>query len=272
MRSLATVCVSIVVRDGGTTAIFCLVAVMAIPVKAQQFSSDSWLSKKHGTITIIPTVGERNSMLMNTYSLFPKWEFTMAAYLYNDDGNPFTNDGYSTSFYAKYMFYQNKEETGGAAVKVGTGLFPGYLSGEDRIKDAFKTYWMNVPVTIPFRNNTFSLDLMPGASVTVDHGEEETSAWGFTYAARIAWYPRNPKLSIVGEIFGANGDAGAPAEFKIGPRWEPSQYAVFAVTYGQEFNGTNGAGFEFGVMLFTPPFACLAGCGKKNKSLEKADQ
>jgi hypothetical protein len=49
----------------------------------------------------------------------------------------------------------------------------------------------------------------------------------------------------------------------MGLRWEPSKYAVFAFTYGQEFNGTNGAGFELGAMLFTPPFACLGGCKTK---------
>src|SRR4051794_5430290 len=56
-------------------------------VSAQQFNSDSWLSKPHGMVTIIPTYGQRNSMLMTTYSLFPRWEFTVAGYLYNDDGD-----------------------------------------------------------------------------------------------------------------------------------------------------------------------------------------
>src|SRR6188508_717242 len=78
----------------------------------QQFNSDSWLSKPHGMVTIIPTTGERNSMLMTTYSLFPKWEFTIAGYMYNSDGDRLTADGYSASLYAKYMFYQNKKETG----------------------------------------------------------------------------------------------------------------------------------------------------------------
>jgi hypothetical protein len=32
---------------------------------------------------------------------------------------------------------------------------------------------------------------------------------------------------------------------------------VLALTYDDEFNGSNGAGFEFGIMLFTPPFAKL---------------
>jgi hypothetical protein len=49
-------------------------------------------------------------------------------------------------------------------------------------------------------------------------------------------------------------------EYKIGPRWEPSQYATIALTYGHEFAGRLGTGFEFGVMLFTPPFACLSEC------------
>lgn len=236
---------------------------------AQQFNSDSWLSKKHGTITIIPTLGQRNSMLMNTYSLFPKWEFTMAAYLYNNDGDNTTDDGYSTSFYMKYMFYENEKKTGGVAVKAGTGLFPGTLDGEDRSKDAFKTYWMNMPVTFPFLKNRLSWDIMPGASMTVNYGEEQTTAFALTYSTRLAWYPFNEKASVVGELFGAEGEAHAVPEYKFGIRWEPNQYAVFALTYGNEINGNNGAGFEIGVMLFTPPFACLGGCNKEKKAKNK---
>jgi hypothetical protein len=83
----------------------------------------------------------------------------------------------------------------------------------------------------------------------------------------VAYYPWGPKWSLVGEVFGTAGENISIPEYKIGPRWEPSQYAVIAFTYGQEFAGTLGARFEFGVMLFTPPFACLGGCegAKKNK-------
>lgn len=246
-----------------------LILFTVLAAEAQQFSSDSWLSKKHGTITLIPTVGQRNSMIMNTYSLFPRWEFTIAAYLYNDDNNNLTNDGYSSSFYAKYMFYENEKQNGGAAVKAGTGMFPGYFDGEDRVKDAFKTYWMNVPITIPFRGDKFSWDIMPGTSATINYGEDKTTAWSFTYATRLAWYPLGSKGALVGEIFGAEGGAPALPEYKVGLRWEPSQYAVFAITYGNEFRGNNGAGFELGVMLFTPPFACLGGCGEKSDKKEK---
>src|SRR6478609_5945132 len=103
-----------------------LMILLTNGVYAQQFNSDSWFAKPHGVVTIIPTVGQRNTMLMNTFSLFKRWEFTMAAYLYNNDGNPATNDGYSTSFYGKYMIYENSQQTGGFAVKAGTGLFPGF--------------------------------------------------------------------------------------------------------------------------------------------------
>src|SRR5688572_3675443 len=206
---------------------------------AQQFSSDSWLSKPHGTITLIPTYGQRNAMIMNTYSLFPRWEFTMACYLYNDDDDPTTNDGYSTSFYLKYMFFENQSKTGGAAVKAGTGMFPGYFDGEERVKDAFKTYWMNAPVTIPLLGNKLSWDLMPGANMTINYGTEQTTAWAFTYATRLAWYPWTPEFSFVAEVYGSEGKTNTTPEYKTGVRWEPSQYAVLALTYGSEFNGSN---------------------------------
>ena len=186
---------------GGRSSVSCTLLFFS-NVFTQQFNSDSWLSKPHGTVTIIPTVGERNSMLMTTYSLFPKWEFTVAGYMYNDDDDPLTNDGYSTSLYAKYMFYENKDATGGAAVKVGTGMKPGTITGEDKIKDAFKSYWTNFPVSIPFFNNKLQVDIMPGASVTRNYGETETTAWAFTYSSRVAYYPFGPQWSVVGEVFG----------------------------------------------------------------------
>jgi hypothetical protein len=232
---------------------------------AQQFNSDSWLSKPHGMVTIIPTVGERNTMLMTTYSLFPRWEFTVAGYMYNNDGDPLTDDGYSASLYAKYMFYQNKKETGGASVKAGTGMRPGTINGENRDKDAFQSYWINFPCTVPFFNNKVSWDLMPGASVTKNYGATETTAWGFTYSTRLAWYPFDPRWSAVGEVFGTEGENKAIPEYRLGIRWEPSQHAVFALSYGKEFNGTQGAGFEFGIMLFSPPFVCFNGCNKAKK-------
>lgn len=247
-------------------AIFCALFFTHGHVFSQQFNSDSWLSKPHGMMTIIPTWGERSSMLMNTVSLFPRWEFTMAAYLYNDDKDKGTDDGYSTSFYAKYMFYENKTRTGGAAIKGGTGMFPGTLNADLREKDAFKTFWINTPVTIPFLDNKLSWDIMPGVSTTLNVDKDSLNGWAFTYSTRLAYNPWGPKFSIVAEVFGSEGETGTIPEYKFGPRYDLSQYATFAFTYGQEFNGNKGAGFELGVMLFTPPFAKLGGNLKKGKS------
>ncbi len=237
-----------------------LIFVFSHTIQAQQFNSDNYLSKPHGVATIILTYGERNSMYMNTFSLFPRWEFTAAAYIYNNDNDPATDDGYSTSFYAKYMIYENEAKTAGLAVKAGTGLDPGYLDGNDRVNDAFKTYWTNVPITFAFFDNLISWDVMPGASFTKHYGEEDKTVWAFTYSTRLAYYPFNPEWAIVGELYGSEGELGAKPEYRTGLRWEPNQYSVFALTYDDEIGGTNGAGFEFGVMLFTPPFACIGGC------------
>lgn len=233
-----------------------LVLLVSTPAHAQQFNSDSYLSKPHGMATIILTAGERNSMWMSTFSLFPRWEFTAAAYVYNTDNDQATDDGYSTSFYAKYMFYENAAKTGGFAAKAGTGMDPGYITSYG-LQDAFQTYWMNAPATLPFLNNKLPLDLMPGMSVTRNYGTNDRTAPSFTYSARLAWYPRNMETSLVGEVFGAEGEVRAKPEYKVGVRWEPNANSVLALTYGQEFDGDRGAGFEIGVMLFTPPFLKL---------------
>jgi hypothetical protein len=225
-----------------------LLAATTRPVQAQQFNSDSYLSKPLGMATLIFTYGQRNSMLMDTFSLLPRWEFTVAAYIYDDDRDASTDDGYSTSLYAKYMFYENKAKTGGFAMKAGTGLDPGYLDAQNRLQDAFRTYWTNAPATIPFLDNKLSLDLMPGGSVT------NKGKGIFTYATRLAWYPTTPTWSVVGEIVGAEGQGTSPPEYRVGLRLEPNPYAVFALTYDQEFTTSSGAGWELGMMLFSPPF------------------
>ena len=99
-----------------TLILFCAAVFVSTPVQAQQFSSDSYISKPHGMATVIMTAGERNIMTMTTFSLFPRWEFTFAAYIYREDRNSLTDDGYSTSIYAKYMFYENAAKTGGFAM------------------------------------------------------------------------------------------------------------------------------------------------------------
>jgi hypothetical protein len=240
-------------------ALLALATLTSDPALAQQYNSDNYLSKPHGVATIILTAGERNSMWMTTFSLLPRWEFTAAAYVFYDAGDPKISDGYSTSYYAKYMIYENKAQTGGVAVKAGTGLEPGYLVPNVGLEDAFKTYWMNAPVTVPLFNNKLSWDAMPGFSATREFGVNESTVGAFTYATRLAWYPMSMTWSLVGEVYGSKGQTEAIPEYRVGLRWEPNQHAVFALTYDAEFEGSNGAGVEVGIMLFTPPFAKLGG-------------
>jgi hypothetical protein len=248
-------------RVGFAMFLVCVLATLtAGPAGAQQFNSDSYLSKPHGMATIILTYGQRNSMFMNTFSLLPRWEFTAAAYVYNDDRDASTDDGYSTSLYAKYMFYENAAKTGGFAVKFGTGLDPGYLDEENRLESAFRSFWTNAPATLPFLDNKLSWDIMPGISMNKDLASAEPATWLFTYATRLAWYPTAPTWSLVGEVVGAEGEGTAPPEYRVGFRWEPNPHAVFALTYDEEFGGSGGAGWEIGMMLFSPPFFCIGAC------------
>ena len=104
---------------------------------------------------------------------------------------------------------------------------------------------------------------MPGFSVSKNIGTSKTTEGAFTYATRLAWYPVSPTWSLVGEIVGASGEGTAPAEYRVGPRWEPNPHVVIALTYDQEFHSSTGAGFEMGLMLFTPPFFSVGGAHKK---------
>ena len=190
-------------------ALLCAFVLAAKPAVAQQYNSDNYLSKPHGVATIIVTAGERNSMWMTTFSLVPNWEFTAAAYVFYESDDPKISDGYSTSYYAKYMIFENKAQTGGVAIKAGTGLEPGYLVANVGLEDAFKSYWTNAPVTVPFFNNRLSWDVMPGMSVTREFGVSETTVGAFTYATRLAWYPVSMTWCAGGEVYGAEGKTEA---------------------------------------------------------------
>jgi hypothetical protein len=241
-------------------AVIWLCAAIWSPAAAQQFNSDNYLSKPHGMATLIATTGEQTTMLMTTLSLFPKWEFTVAAYLYNKDQDRKTGEGYSTSLYAKWMLHENKAKTGGFAFKFGAGQKPSYVLDGTGFASASSTFWVNAPMTFPFCHDKLSWDIMPGASVTRNFGDDEVTVGAFTYSTRLAWYPKGPKLALVAEGYGAEGAAELTPEYKAGARWEPNDHANVAFTYGGKFNGSHASGFEIGVMLFSPPFACLGRC------------
>ncbi|HUM00681.1 MAG TPA: hypothetical protein VL084_00220 [Thermoanaerobaculia bacterium] len=241
-------------------ALCCLYFLSGNRALAQQFNSDSWISKPLGTVTAILTTGERTTMFMETFSLFRNWEFTAAQYVYNKDSDRKTSEGTQGSLYAKYMFYENREKTGGFSVKAGAGMRPSYQLDGSGYQTPKTTLWMNAPATIPFFDNKLSWDIMPGWSATLDSEGKGNTAWAFTYSTRLAWNPVGPQWAIVGEVYGAVGEAKLDPEFRIGLRYEPNVHVNIAFTYDQMFNGSPGAGWEIGVMLFSPPFLCFSGC------------
>jgi hypothetical protein len=68
-----------------------------------------------------------------------------------------------------------------------------------------------------------------------------------------------PQTAIVGEVFGTTGEAYSKPSYRFGLRWE-SPKLVVAGTFSAAFDGSDGAGFELGIMYFTEPRYCLRGC------------
>lgn len=234
------------------TTLFAL-GIFLSPGMAQQFNSDNYLTMPHGTGTFVLTAGQRNATIVNSFALIPNWEFFVQAWLFWEDKEINLPQHFTTSAYMKYMFYENRAKTGGGAVFLGFGKAPGYYD-QQMFVDRHTSIWTAAPLTIPFFDNMLSWDIMPGATVDFDYGQNKKTAWGFTYSTRLAVYKIIPQSAIVGEIFGTSDELYSKPEYKIGIRWEPNNTVIPALTYGAAFDGSKSSGFEIGVVIFTPQF------------------
>lgn len=222
-------------------------------VSAQQYNSDNYLTMPHGTGTFVITSGQRNSTLLMSFALIDRFEFFAQGNLYRDYRVEDYNQHFSTTVYAKYMFWLNEKKTGGGAAFLGFGKSPGYYN-EYNYSELHKNIWTAIPFTIPLFNNTISWDIMPGALIDFAYGDNKETAWGITWSTRVAIYKIIPKTGIVGEVYGTEGDAYSKPEFKVGLRWEPNDFVIPAITYSAGLDGSLGAGFEIGVIIFTPKY------------------
>ncbi|ULQ51157.1 hypothetical protein [Flavihumibacter fluvii] len=232
---------------------FILLPVFLHKAKAQQFNTDNYLTMPHGTGTFVITAGQRNAAMISSFALIPKFEFFVQANLFRDTRVENYVQHFTTTIYAKYMFWVNKANNGGAAVFLGMGRSPGYFANTEytRLRE---NIWTAFPITIPLFKNMITWDLMPGAMVDFDPKDNEQTAWGFTWSTRLGIYKIIPKTAIVVEAYGTEGQAASPAEYKVGLRYEPNDYIVPAITYSSQLQGGYGAGFEIGIVIFAPQF------------------
>ena len=221
---------------------------------AQQFNSDNYLAMPHGTVSTTITAGLRNSGLIASIALVPKFEFFAQATLFKEDTSLEIPSNFTTTIYAKYMFWENQTKNGGGGVFLGFGRAPGYWS-KTQFVELHRNLWSAVALTFPLFNNAISLDLMPGLVYDFSSEEGVPNGWGFTYSTRVAAYGIIPKSAVVGEIYGTEGSLFSPMEYKVGIRWEPNGTIIPAITYGNTFSGEGrGARLEIGVTIFSPQF------------------
>ncbi|MGW8283290.1 MAG: hypothetical protein ACWGON_08335 [Gemmatimonadota bacterium] len=247
-------------RRAAVTATMGMLLLAPVPAGAQQFNSDNYLAMPHGTVTSLLTVGTEYSALLLSAALVRDWEFFAGAFLTWDDPETGASSKFSTTLYAKYMFYENKAKNGGFAVAAGMGSYPGYYE-DGVIADPATTFWAIPQLSIPLFAGSLLWDLNPGVTLNTDYGDDKTTEVGFTYSTRAALYGLIPKSAIVGEVYGAEGGAYTPIQYRIGVRWEPSKYFVAAMTWSEAFDGEPSGGFEVGILAFSPRFACFGGCG-----------
>ncbi|MCA6074765.1 hypothetical protein [Fulvivirga sedimenti] len=240
-----------------------LIALTLMPITgvwAQQFAGDNQWVAPHGVVTLVGTVGQDYSQFYLVGAIIPNWELNIQLTHYYDD--PRTNsDSYtSPSIYLKHRITQNEAETAGYAFLAGVGLFPQHLD-QGEVTSSFRSWWAMGVATYAFANNTILWDILPGATVNLNHKQSGNTKWGFTYSSRLAIYKIIPQSAIVSEIFGTAGGAYSPLSYRAGIRWEHTNLIV-AGTYSRAFNKSYGAGFEIGILFLTEP---LFGPNRKNK-------
>lgn len=237
----------------------CIVTMGVAPVAhSQQFAGDNQWVAPYGVSTLVATVGEEYSQVYAISSLVPEWEFNAQITRYNDD---YVNDeeGYTAaSLYVKRRLSENEAGTAGYAFLAGTGQFPEHLE-QGEVSNALESWWVMGVATYGFADDRILLDILPGVTLNTEHGEEDETAWGFTYSSRVAIYDVIPQSALVAEVFGTAGEAYADPAYRFGVRWEGKKWIV-AATYSNAFNGNGGAGFELGLMYFTEPRLCWGGC------------
>jgi len=232
--------------------IFLLLTGISNSAYGQQFNSDNWYVLPHSVGMGILSLGQNYSTMYLGYGFAPKWEVDIAATVYEEDPDTNTAARYSTTAYVKRLIYENQTQTGGVSVMAGIGQSPSYYQAGIETRD-FASYWATFPITLPFLDNMISWDIMPGVLYNKESGATEETAWGASYSTRVAVYKIIPQSAIVGEVFGAGGEAEADAQYKVGVRWE-SKYAVIALTYGDGLEGNEGGGVELGFMFYTRPY------------------
>ncbi|GGZ74413.1 hypothetical protein [Algibacter mikhailovii] len=220
-------------------------------IRAQQFVGDNQWVAPQGVATLIASAGQNYSQFYVVAALIQEWEFNAQFVYYYDDPRTNSESYLSPSFYLKRRLYQNESETAGYAILGGTGLFPHHLDKGEVTSD-FQSWWMMATATYAFANNNILLDILPGATVNLDHKQSGNTAWGFTYSSRLAVYSIIPESAIVGEVFGTAGQANAPFSYRAGVRWESPKW-IAALTYSSAFSSSHGAGLEIGLMFYTDP-------------------
>ena len=237
-----------------------LVVIFLYPADgaAQQFNGDNQWVAPHGVATLVGTVGEEYSQAYLIAALVPEWEFNLQLTHYNDDPVDDSESYTATNLYVKRRVSENEAGTTGYAFFLGTGIFPDHREFGERMQ-AFESWYAMGIGTYGYFDDKVLLDVMPGVVANLDQGASGDTAWGFTYASRVAIYGIIPSSAIVAEAYGTAGEAESEPGYRVGVRWESPKWVV-AATYADRFDGGGGPGFELGFLYFTDPRFCFGGC------------
>lgn len=217
----------------------------AAPLGAQQYITDDAGLTEHRACQIQMWVGQRSSWVLPVCTPARNLELSAGFIAVWEDGS----DGhFEYVLQAKTLLRPLTTNGWGAGLVAGVGRDPALASTADEIA----AYYVYVPLSRSLAGDRVVLHQNTGWILQRGAGRDRH---GVSWAAR-ADVAAARNLTLVGELYGAEGAARAPAEFQAGVRSfaRPGRVQLDLSYGGRLRTGRRAQGWTLGLTLITPAF------------------
>jgi hypothetical protein len=222
-----------------------LACAVVLPLGAQQYITDAATLTEHGACELQLWHGRRSSSVLPACAPLNNLELSVGFTVVWEDGQ----DGhFEYVLEGKTLFRRLTTDGWGAALVVGTGRDPALASTAPQLM----TYYVDLPLSLSLAGDAVVLHSGTGwLHERVGGHDVDAVTWAARAEVRLRRY-----VHAVGEVYGAEGSAHAPAEYQAGLRAfaRPGRVQL-DLSYGARLgDGRRGQGWTFGLTLITPPF------------------
>lgn len=220
-------------------------AMPAAALHGQQYITDDAAVTEYRACQIQMWHGERSSWVLPVCTPVRNLEVSVGSIAVWDDG---AEGHFEYVIQAKTLLRRLETDGWGAGFVVGTGRDPALATTAPQSSSLYAY----VPLSLSLARDRVVLHQNTGWLHQRSAGHKRDA---LTWAGRVEGRVRR-HLFLVGEVYGAEGGAAAPAEFQAGVRAfaRPGRVQLDLSYGGRLETGRGGQGWTLGLTLMTPPF------------------